>query len=411
VGPGRRILTLNAGSSSLRFSLHRIGRAEERLLAGRAAGLGGPAAELQVEDGAGHPLDDVPLASSTHRDAVAAVLDWLVGPGSSSCGPMGARPDAVGHRIVHGGERFVRPARVTPEVTAELERLVPLAPDHMPAELSVVRAVSEAFPDVPQVVCFDTAFHRTMPAVARRLPLPPLPGDVRVERYGFHGLSYEYLRARLREIHGSASLPERIVLAHLGSGASLAALRRGRPVDTTMGFTPAGGLMMSTRPGDLDPGILLYLLREQYLSAAELDDLVNRRAGLAGVSGTTPDMRRLLETEGEDDRAAAAVELFCYLAVKQLGAMAAVLEGLDTLTFSGGIGERSAPIRRRIASGAAFLGVRLDDASNERGDPVISAPRSEVTVRVIPANEELMIARHAAAVLDGREDGWRAPQG
>ncbi len=406
---GPRILTLNAGSSSLRFSLHRMGAREERLLAGRASGLGGPHAELRIEDGAGRTINVVPLAGAEaappdaahHRRALAAILDWLAGPASDSCGPLGARPDAVGHRIVHGGERFVEPLRITGEVLDALEALVPLAPDHLPAELSVMRAAADAFRGLPQVACFDTAFHRDMPEVAHRLPLPALPDGRRLVRYGFHGLSYEYLRGRMEEMSGPAGLPRRLVLAHLGSGASLAALLEGRPVDTTMGFTPAGGLMMATRPGDLDPGVLLYLLRERGLSVGELDELVNRRSGLLGVSGSSPDMRRLLEREGEDEDAAAAVELFCYLAVKQLGAMASALGGLDALVFSGGIGENAPAIRARIAAGAAYLGVRLDAERNHRGAPVISSPDAASDVRVIPTDEELVIARDTAALLVG----------
>jgi len=329
------------------------------------------------------------------------VLDWLAGPASASCGPLGSRPDAIGHRIVHGGERFVEPLRVTDEVLEGLEALVPLAPDHLPAELSVLRAAAGAYGDVPQVACFDTAFHRGMPKVARRLPLPALPDGRRLVRYGFHGLSYEYLRGRVAELAGTAALPRRLVLAHLGSGASLAALLEGRPVDTTMGFTPAGGLMMATRPGDLDPGVLLYLLREGGLSVEGLDELVNRRSGLLGVSGTSPDMRRLLELEGQDEAAAAAVELFCYLAAKQLGAMVAALGGLDALVFSGGIGENAPAIRARITVRAEHLGVRLDGERNERGEPLISAPDSTVVVRVVPTDEERVIARHTAALLEG----------
>jgi acetate kinase len=396
---------MNAGSSSLRFSLYRIGTREERLLSGRASGLGGTDAALRVEDGGGRTIDVVPLSDAAHRRALDAVLDWLAGPASSTCGPLGARPDAVGHRIVHGGERFFEPALVTPAVLEGLEALVPLAPDHLPAELSVLRAVSEAYRDLPQVACFDTAFHRDMPARARHLPLPERADGRRLVRYGFHGLSYEYLRARLSELSGSAGLPRRLVLAHLGSGASLAALLDGRPMDTTMGFTPAGGLMMATRPGDLDPGVLLYLLREDGLSVEGLDDLVNRRSGLLGVSGTSPDMRHLLEREGEDEAAAAAIELFCYLAVKQLGAMTAALGGLDAVVFSGGIGESAPAIRARIAAGAAHLGVRLDAERNDRSAAIISAAGSPVTVRVIPTDEELVIARHTAGVLEGSAAG------
>jgi acetate kinase len=403
-GAGPRILTLNAGSSSLRFSLHRIGEREERLLSGRATQIGQRGGELRVQDGHGRTLEVLPLDRETHREALEGALDWLAGPGSSSCGPGSARPDAIGHRIVHGGERFIRPERATPEVLSALDGLVPLAPDHLPQELDVVRAAGEAYPGVPQVLCFDTAFHRGMPDVARRYPLPALAGGRRLVRFGFHGLSYEYLLGRMRTLAGPGGLPRRLVLAHLGSGASLAAVRDGGPADTTMGFTPAGGLMMGTRPGDLDPGVLLYLLREEGLGVPELDALINRRSGLLGVSGTSPDMRELLDHEEEDPGAAAAIGLFCYLATKQLGAMVAALGGLDALVFSGGIGEHAPAIRERIGAGAAHLGVKLDPERNRRGTELISAPGSAVAVRVLPTDEELVIARHTAARLAGADE-------
>jgi acetate kinase len=299
---------------------------------------------------------------------------------------------------VHGGGRFVEPVLVTPAVRSDLDALAPLAPEHLPVELEAVDAFARTFPDAPQVACFDTAFHRRMPAVAQTFALPPSDGVV---RYGFHGLSYEYVVEELNRLGEPAAARGRLVVAHLGSGASMAAVRDGVGVDTTMGFTPAGGLVMGTRCGDIDPGVLVHLLRTRGLDAAGLEALVNRQSGLLGVSGTTADMRELLAGEAANPRAALAVELFCYQARKHLGAMAAALGGADALVFTGGMGANSPAVRERICRGTGYLGIELDPARNAADAAVISAAGSRVPVRVVRTDEERMIARHTRRVLGG----------
>jgi acetate kinase len=296
----------------------------------------------------------------------------------------------------------VAPERVTPALVVELRALVPLAPLHLPSGLAGVEAVTARFPALPQAVCFDTAFHRGLPDIARRLPLPRALADASgLERFGFHGLSYEYVLERL-----GAAGRGRVVIAHLGNGASMSAVRAGRPVDTTMGLTPAGGFMMGTRTGDLDPGVLLYLMREKGYDAERLDRLVNKESGLLGVSGVSSDMKTLLERRASDEAAALAVAMFCYQTRKQIGAFAAAMGGLDTLVFTGGIGERAAPVRAEICDGLAHLAVRLEPARNAAHEDPLSAEGSGCTVRVVPTREDLMIARHSRAVLFGwgRED-------
>jgi acetate kinase len=384
-----RVLSVNGGSSSLKVALHEVGATETRLATGAVEGLRGARGRLWMRDAAGRPLHDAGGTFADTRAAVEAtfaVMEALRLPA----------PDAVGHRLVHGGPDHARPERVDARLMRALRGLVPFAPLHLPAEIDAIEAVAARFPGLPQVVCFDTAFHRDMPAVAARLPLRRALWDRGIRRYGFHGLSYEYVVGAV----GAGTLG-RAVIAHLGNGASMVAVREGRPLDTTMGLTPTGGFMMSTRSGDLDPGVLLHLLREDGVDAAALERLVDREAGLLGVSGTTADMRTLLERGASDRHAAEAVAMFCYQVRKHAGALAAVLGGLDTLVFTGGIGEHAAPVRREIGEGLAYLGVRLDDARNDAHADVISAADSPCTVRVVPTDEELMIARHARAVLAG----------
>lgn len=388
----QRILTINTGSSSLKAAVYALGPGEERSLFGEVDRIGRPTARLRLRDAQGSAVIDEEGDYPDHATALAAVLKSF----QRHCPKW--RPDAVGHRVVHGGTHTA-PQRITPDLIALLERLTPLAPDHMHQALRAIEATRRAYPDVPQVACFDTTFHRHMPRLAQIYPLPRHLADAGVIRYGFHGLSYSSILEALR-----TAAPEeaggRIVIAHLGSGASMAAVRGGIGVDTTMGFTPAGGLMMGTRPGDLDPGVLLYLSSEQGMGPVTLDELVNQRSGLLGVSGTTADMRDLLSQEAADGHAAEAIALFCYLARKSLGALAAVLGGLDTLVFTGGIGEHAAPIRRRIAEGLDFLGVRIDPRLNQAHAPVISPDGRSPTVRVMHADEELMIARQTKALME-----------
>jgi acetate kinase len=381
------ILSLNSGSSSLKFALYRLAVNTETLLAaGAVERIGLSGGRLWVRNADEEVLTETPQDFSDHAAAVQAAfaaLQQLHLP----------QPAAVGHRLVHGGAEHVAPERVTPQLMASLRRLVAFAPLHLPSELQGVEAVAARFADLPQVVCFDTAFHRHMPELAQRFPLPRPLWDAGLRRYGFHGLSYEYIVERLG---GAAS--GRAVIAHLGNGVSLAAVRDGRSLDTTMGFSPTGGCMMGTRSGDLDPGALLYLMTEGRRDARQIEQLVNHEAGLLGVSGLSPDMKTLLEKRGQDTRAAQAVDMFCYHLRKHIGALTAVLGGLDTLVFTGGIGERAAPVRWEVCQELGYLGIRLDPRRNlVHADPISAAP-SSCTVRVIPTNEDLMIARHTRAL-------------
>ena len=397
-GPRRPILCLNGGSSSLKFALYELagpgrpGRAETLLVHGAAERLGleGPRFWARAADGTA--VDRTP-ALADHAAAVQAVFSLLDELGLPA-------PGAVGHRLVHGGPDHTAPARVDARLLALLSDLIPLAPLHLPSELAVIEAVAARFAELPQVACFDTAFHRRMPEVAQRLPLPRPLWDDGLRRYGFHGLSYEYVVSAL----GDAA-EGRVVIAHLGNGASMAAVSGGRPLDTSMGFTPTGGFMMGTRSGDLDPGVLLYLIDQKGYDAARLGRLVNHEAGLLGVSGVSPDMKTLLETREREPAAALAVTMFCYQVRKQIGAFAAALGGLDTLVFTGGIGERGAPVREEVCRGLEHLGVRLDRTRNARHADPVSAPDSRATVRVIATNEDLMIARHTHALIFGGRAG------
>ncbi len=392
-----RVLTINTGSSSVKAGLFDIDeRGETLLLSAAGERLGAHGGRMALQD-AGATLREQGDGLRDHAAALRLLFGWLGEPA------LAARPEAIGHRVVHGGTRFVEPAPVTPALLDELEKLTPVDPDHLPQAIAGLRIALEAFPALPQVACFDTAFHRHKPLVATVEPLPRELIDEGVVRLGFHGLSYEYVLDTLRAI-APAKAAGRIVIAHLGSGASMAAVRDGVSIETTMGFSPTGGLVMGTRSGDLDPGVLLYLLRRRGLSADDLSDLVNRRAGLLGVSGTSADMRDLLDRERDDPHAAQAVALFCYQARKHLGALAAVLGGLDGLVFTGGIGEHAAPVRARICAGFAFLGLELDERRNAEHAPVISSPASRVTVRVIPTDEALMIARHTVRLVSGARE-------
>lgn len=361
---GTRVLAVNAGSSSVKFAAFGAdGRAVAR---GKLERVGSPDEVLARLDADG-------------------LLHHLAG---------------VGHRFVHGGPDHTQPELLSPELLRDLDALSTLDPTHLPAELGLVRALAARLPGVPQVACFDTAFHRDLPAVARTLPLPRRYTEQGIRRYGFHGISYEYLLEEFGRVAGPWSTGGRVVLAHLGSGASLAAVLDGKCVDTTMGFTPTGGLVMGTRTGDLDPGALLYLLRSEQLTAGQLDAVVNRESGLRGISGTSSDVRELLAHAPADPRAAEAVDVFCYSVRKWIGAMAGVLGGLDSLVFSGGIGENSPEVRARICDGLGFLGVRIAADRNAANESVISAGHLPTTVLVIRTDEEAMIARTVARLLN-----------
>jgi acetate kinase len=381
------VLCLNGGSSSLKFALFELGQREMRVASGAVERIGSGDGRLWLRDAGARSLADHP---GRFPDAEAAVHAALAALASVQLGT----PDAVGHRLVHGGADHAAPERIDGRLLTTLRRL-PFAPLHLPAEIDAIEAVSARFPGVPQVACFDTAFHRAMPEVAQRFPLPRALWDEGVRRYGFHGLSYEYVVQAV-----GASTLGRAVLAHLGNGASLVAVRDGEPLDTTMGFTPTGGVMMGTRSGDLDPGVLLHLLARRGYDGATLERLVDLESGLLGVSGLSSDMKTLLEQRSREPHAAQAVEMFCYQLRKHIGALAAVLGGLDTLVFTGGIGENAAAVRWETCRDLAHLGIRLDPGRNEAHAAVISAAESACTVRVIPTDEDLMIARHTRAVLE-----------
>ena len=305
----------------------------------------------------------------------------------------------VGHRVVHGGPKYFDPQRITTEMVAELRQLSPFDPEHLPVEILLTEAFHRRFPDLPQVACFDTAFHHDLPRVARLLPIPRRYKAEGVRRYGFHGLSYSFLMGELTRLAGPEAAQGRVILAHLGNGASLAAVHQGRPVDTSMGFTPTAGVPMSTRSGDLDPGLVWYLARTEKMNAKQFNEMVNFQSGLLGVSETSSDMRDLLDRETQDVRAAEAVALFCYQVKKWIGAFAAALGGLDTLVFAGGIGENASAVRFRICSGLEFLGIELEEKQNAANEGVISAADSRVAVRVIQTDEEWMIANLVCRVL------------
>lgn len=399
----RTLLTINCGSSSIKFAVYvvpRLGRSEHDAepqvrYSGSAERIGENDGRFEVKDADGKSLASDTLNARDHAEAVHHALGWLEER------LEGQKPECVGHRIVHGGAQFERPQRVTQNTLETLRALTPLAPLHLPVEIAAIEAVGKRYPDLPQIACFDTAFHRTMPREARLFGLPRHFADEGIVRYGFHGLSYEYIVGELdRESAGAGLAGRRIVVAHLGNGASMAAIRDGHSVDTTMGLTPIGGLVMSTRSGDIDPGVLIYLLDAKQATAVDIRKVVEQEGGLLGISETSSDMQDLLKRSAQDEQAAEAVAVFCHSARRLLGGLVSVLGGLDTLVFTGGIGEHAAEVRSRICDGQAYMGIRIDAMRNAAHAPVISDEGSSVTVRVMHTNEELMIARHALAVLD-----------
>ena len=387
------IVVLNTGSSSIKVSLFSGDQDLTLLGHGQIEGIGGKG-RFRAFNRAGEPLVDEVIGDRRdglrHDQATATLIEW------GQQREATRHVSAVGHRVVHGGSRFVAPVRVDDRVLGQLEELIPLAPLHQSHALAAIRAVDSIRPDLPQVACFGSAFHRTHPAVAQLFALPRELTETGVRRYGFHGLSYEYIASVLPEVIGSDA-DGRVVVAHLGNGASLCALREGKSVDSTMGFTALDGLPMGTRCGALDPGVLLYLIEERGMDVSEVTDLLYHKSGLLGVSGISNDMRTLLASD--DPRAAEAINLFVYRIGRELGAMAAALGGLDALVFTAGIGEHAAPIRARVCHDAKWLGIRLDEQANVRGGPRISRDDSVVSAWVIPTNEELMIARHTRALL------------
>jgi len=394
-----RLLTINTGSSSLKAGLYRSkieGRHDpEPELSAYVDRIGLSKGRILVQGQHGESLYEGQTDLANHRAALEALLDWLRREEYSE------RLNGVGHRVVHGGGEYSEPQLIDERVVKTLRDLVPIDPSHLPQAIEAIEAVGGAFPSIAQIACFDTAFHRHMPRVAQIYPLPRRFTEMGVVRYGFHGLSYEYIMQELQAVDSEAA-GGRVIVAHLGNGASMAAVRDGRGIDTTMGFTPTGGLVMGTRSGDLDPGVVLYLLRSQGLSDDDLSDLLNRQSGMLGISGSSGDMRDLLDRETSDPHAAQAVDLFCYWARKHLGALATALGGLDTLVFTGGIGEHAAPVRDRICAGLEFLGIGLDSSKNSVHAAIVSRQDSRVTVRVMPTDEDRMIARHTYRILSQR---------
>jgi acetate kinase len=388
-----RILTINGGSSSIKFAVFETGDPLRRILEGGIERIGLPEATFVVKGLNQTDNFSRLVTSPDHTVAVGILMDWIeerIRRGELT---------AVGHRVVHGGPKYSKPQRITAEMVDELRQLSPFDPEHIPEEILLTEAFHHRFPDLPQVACFDTAFHHDLPRVARLLPIPRRYEAQGVRRYGFHGLSYAFLMRELARLSGTEAAQGRVILAHLGNGASLAAVRDGKSIDTSMSFTPTAGVPMSTRSGDLDPGLVWYLARTEKMSDKQFNEMVNFQSGLLGVSETSSDMHDLLDHETQDVRAAEAVALFCYQIKKWIGAFAAALSGLDTLVFAGGIGEKAPIVRARICDGLGFLGIELEEKRNAANEGVISTDTSRVTVRVIRTDEELMIAETVCDTL------------
>ena len=380
------ILTINGGSSSIKFALYEAVNPLKRGLYGTVDRIGLSGTNLKFHEADGKPEISCKLVAADHKSAANSLIDWL----EKQIDFKSVK--GVGHRVVHG-MKHTEPELVTKKLLDELRRISPNDPDHLPREIELMETFRQRHPKLPQVACFDTAFHQTMPRVAKLLPIPRRFDAKGIQRYGFHGLSYAYLMEELTRLGDPAAKNGRVILAHLGNGASLAAVRDGKSIDTSMGFTPTAGLVMSTRSGDLDPGLAPYLARTEQMTTKQFYEMVNHKSGLLGISETSSDMRDLLEHETSDVRAAEAVALFCYQAKKWIGSFAAALGGLDTLVFAGGIGENAPLVRKRICERLGFLGVQLNEARNAKNAAVISKNSSRVTVRVIRTDEELMIAR------------------
>jgi acetate kinase len=386
------VLTINGGSSSIKFALYQTGEQLKQSFHGSVDRIGLPGTNLTFSDSTGIQKGGLILESSDTRSVSNFLIDWLEEQIDFSL------ISGVGHRVVFG-MKHTEPERITQELLNELHRISPYDTDHLPAEVELIEALRQRYSKLTQIACFDAAFHRTMPRVARLLPIPRRFDAIGIQRYGFHGLSYAYLMEELVHIAGTKAAQGRVILAHLGNGASLTAVHGGKGIDTSMGFTPTSGLPMSTRPGDLDPGVAWYLMRAENLTPKQFNNLINHESGLLGISETSSDMRDLLDHELQDVRAAEAVALFCYQAKKWIGAFAAALGGLDTLVFAGGIGENAPKVRARICDGLGFLGIELEEKQNLASAAVISTVSSRVAVRVMHTDEESMIAKTVCRVL------------
>jgi acetate kinase len=386
------ILTINGGSSTIRFALFQNDESLMRLLHGKIDRTGLNDSKLTFNDGKENQKDTLKVVASDPQSAANFLIDWLEGQeGFSSV-------RAVGHRVVHG-MNHTGPELITNELLDELHLITSYDPDHLPAEIELIEVFLQRHPKLLQVACFDTAFHQTMPRVAKLLAIPRRFDAKGIQRYGFHGLSYSYLMEELARVAGPKAAQGRVILAHLGNGASMVAVKDGKSIDTSMGFTPAAGLPMGTRPGDLDPGVAWYMMSSENLTPKQFNNLINHGSGLLGISETSSDMQDLLAQETDDVRAAEAVALFCYQAKKWIGAFAAILGGLDTLVFAGGIGENSPVVRSRICEGLGFLGIRLEEKRNKANAPVISKDIGQAIVRVIQTDEEWMIAKTVSQMI------------
>ena len=391
--PNAQILTINGGSSSIKFAIFDAVGSLRRNLTGSIERIGVPGTVLKVKGLNRADNFSRSLKALDHAAAVDTLMDWI-----EQC-EQSKTLTGVGHRIVNGGPNYYKPQRLSSGMMEELRQLAPFDPDHLPEEISLTQAFHRRFPRLPQVACFDTAFHHDMPRVAQMLPIPRRYEAQGVRRYGFHGLSYAFLMEELARLGDPAAKTGRVILGHLGNGASLAAVRDGKSVDTSMSFTPNAGVPMSTRSGDLDPGLVLYLARTEKMSAKQFNEMITSHSGLLGISETSSDMRDLLEHETRDVRAREAVALFCYQVKKCIGAFAAALGGLDTLVFAGGIGENASTVRARICGGLGFLGIEIEEKENAANEGVISTAASRITVRVIRTDEERMIAKTVCCVL------------
>ncbi|MEO5685535.1 MAG: acetate/propionate family kinase [Chitinophagaceae bacterium] len=385
----RNILTINGGSSSIKFALFDAEQQAEKLLTGVIERIGLPGSVLSYQELLKGQSATLPLGN---KDAISFFMDWL-----ETCIDM-EEVAAIGHRVVHGMLHAV-PQLVSPVLLKELHRISGYDPEHLPMEIEIIERFNKKYPGLKQIVCFDTSFHVNMPRVATQLSLPRHYETMGLRRYGFHGLSYAYLMEELAHVAGKETANGKIILAHLGNGASMVAVKDGKSIDTSMGFTPTGGLVMGSRTGDLDPGVAWFLMQFEKMNANQFNQLINHQSGLLGVSETSSDMLDLLKIQQTDKRAAEAIELFCYQAKKWIGSFAAVLHGLDTLVFTGGIGEHAPEIREEICKGLQFLGIEVDEKENIKNSDVISTAKSRVTVRVIKTNEELMIAKSIAGFL------------
>ena len=393
VSANSRILTINGGSSSIKFALFETGETLQQIAAGGIDRIGlKPTFQVKGQNQADDILRSV--AAPDHTAAVGVLMNWI-----KECGGRDLL-SAVGHRVVHGGAKYSKPQQINAEILEDLRRLSPFDPEHLPEEILLIETFCRHLPNLPQVACFDTAFHHDLPRVARLLPIPRRYEALGIRRYGFHGLSYAYLIDELVRLGDPAATKGRVVLAHLGNGASLAAVRDGKSMDTSMCLTPSAGVPMSTRSGDLDPCLIGYMARTEQMSVKQYEEMVNFKSGLLGMSETSSDMRDLLEYERQDVRAADAIALFCYQVKKWIGAFAAALGGLDTLVFAGGIGENAPTVRARICEGLEFLGIELNRMRNVEHAQVISPNSGRVKVRVIHTDEERMIARSVVRVLN-----------